>query len=108
MDAHITIKYSLYTSSGYRADSVDHLKQRSHSTKGSWIVDQLAKEYRKTAISISDHSSSIVHSLTILTNLNIPLDRPKGVSNLDLSIDRRVSVRLTYILKPNTLLIQCA
>ena len=73
------------------------------------IVDRqsVAKEDRKTAILISDHSSSIVHSLTILTNLNIPLDRPKGVSNLDLSIDRRVSVRLTYILKPNTLLIQC-
>ena len=67
----------------------------------------VAKEDRKTAILISDHSSSIVHSLAILTNLNIPLDRPKGVSNLDLSIDRRVSVRLTYILKPNTLLIQC-
>ena len=67
----------------------------------------VAKEDRKTAILISDHSSSIVHSLTILTNLNIPLDRPKGVSNLDLSIDHRVSVRLTYILKPNTLLIQC-
>ena len=106
MDAHITIIYNLYTSSGYRTDSVDHLKQRSHSTKGLWIVDQLAKEDRKTAISISYHSSSIFLSL-LLTNLNIPLDRPKGVYIIliDLSIDRRVSVRLTYILKPNTLLI---
>ena len=96
MDAHITNKYSLYTFSGYRADSVDHLKQRSHSTKGSWIVNQLAKEDCKTAISISDNSSSIFLSL-LLINLNIPLDRPKGVYIIliDLSIDCRVSVRLT-------------
>ena len=60
----------------------------------------VAKKGRKTAILISDHSSSIVHSLAILTNLNIPLDGPKGVSNLDLWIDRRVSVCLAYILKP--------
>ena len=64
----------------------------------------------KTAIADNSLSYAVNFSYHVFSVCNLPIPANSSTLTFDseLSIDRCVSVRLTYILKPYTLLIQCA